>query len=190
MSAPTGELDDHGAGSLPAPRPGRRKKPPASPKQQALALLVRREHSQQELTRKLRAKGISREDAREAVSYMQDNGWQSNARFAESLARSRAMQGYGPLRIRAELGSHGIERALIDDALTALQQDWSAHAAELVRRRFGERPGHDPATRLKAADYLLRRGFTLTQMRHALQHDDGAADLDDYDSADDSEFDT
>src|SRR5689334_16528538 len=95
------------AGSEPAGRPARRRREP-SPTQRALGLLVRREHSQRELQRKLVARGIEKDEAATAVARLRDAGWQDDARFAASLARSRAISGYGPVRIRAELGTHGL----------------------------------------------------------------------------------
>lgn len=149
----------------------RRQRREQTPAQRALGLLVRREHSRKELLLKLQARGISHEEATSAVEQMADAGWQSNARFAESLTRNRAMQGYGPLHIRAELGAHGLESDLIRQALDSVEENWSQLAHELIQRRFGDPLLHDPARQRKAADLLLRRGFTREQMRQAISGD-------------------
>ena len=137
-----------------------RKEPTAA--QRALDLLVRREHSRPELARKLRARGVPAEEARAAVAQMAESGWQDDARFACSLARSRIAGGYGPLRIRVELESHGLDAAAIGAAFEALAEtgddDWATRARELVRRRFGADLDAPPVRR-KAQDFLLRRGF-------------------------------
>jgi regulatory protein len=139
---------------------GRRPEP--TPAQRALALLVRREHSRPELARKLRARGVPAEEARNAVARMTEAGWQDDLRFACSLVRSRVAGGQGPVRIRAELASHGIAEAVAEEAFAALAQagedDWPARARDLVRRRFGPELETLQARR-KAADFLLRRGF-------------------------------
>ena len=88
----------------------RKEKPPLPPRERALGLLSRREHSARELKRKLQQKGVAAEEAGDVVGEMGDRNYQSDARFAESLVRRRALDGYGPLRIRAELASHGIVR--------------------------------------------------------------------------------
>lgn len=151
-------------------RPRRREPTPA---QRALALLVRREHSKQELTRKLLARGISSEDALLAVGKMAGAGWQDDERFACCLARTRALAGYGPLRIRAELASHRLENALVEAALAALadagEDDWPSQARALVERRFGEASGLTTAAQRKAADFLIRRGFDGDSVRAALR---------------------
>ena len=50
-----------------APRRHRRRQEP-TPVQRALGLLTRREHSRKELTRKLAARGVEKEDAQAAVA--------------------------------------------------------------------------------------------------------------------------
>src|SRR6185295_823724 len=88
--------------SLPVPRQRTNKEPP-DPKAQALKLLARREHSARELKRKLTARGIGEVDAAAAVADAAADGWQSDTRYAEMLVRSRISQGFGPMRIEAEL---------------------------------------------------------------------------------------
>ncbi|PJJ99143.1 recombination regulator RecX [Lysobacteraceae bacterium NML91-0213] len=146
-----------------------------TPAQRALALLVRREHSRRELERKLAARGVEPGDARAAVDRMAEAGWQDDGRFAALLARSRAVAGYGPLRIRVELESHGLDAAVIDDAFRALADDgddcWLEQACEQVRRRFPAAADEDSQAmwkrRRKAADFLMRRGFDMDTVRRA-----------------------
>ena len=150
-----------------------------SPAQRALALLVRREHSRRELERKLAARGIEREEARAAVDRMAEAGWQDDGRFAASLARSRAVSGYGPLRIRIELESHGLEPGVIDAAFHALAEagddGWLEQARDLVRRRFpvGAEEDSDAVwkRRRKAAEFLVRRGFDMDTVRRATAYE-------------------
>ena len=87
----------------------------------------------------------------------------------------RAGSGYGPVRIRAELGTHGLDEAVIAQAFAALaeagEDDWRRQARDLVRRRFGEDFAQDLARRRKAADFLLRRGFDGDTIRSASRDD-------------------
>ena len=160
-----------GSGGEHAERPKRRRRE-ATPTQRALALLVRREHSQRELTRKLVARGVQAEEAAGAVARLREAGWQDDVRFACSLARSRAVAGYGPLYIRAELGTHGLPAQAVTAAFDALaeagEDDWPQLAAGLVRRRFGA-VAKDPARARKAADFLARRGFDGDSIRAAVR---------------------
>jgi regulatory protein len=127
--------------------------------QRALGLLVRREHSRKELGRKLAEKGVEREEADLALEKLNRQDFQNDARFAAALARSRASAGYGPSRIRAELGTHALGRDDIADALEACDRDWDASARDIVARRYGNKDLTDPTLRRKAVDFLLRRGF-------------------------------
>ena len=144
---------------------------PAEPSayQRALGLLVRREHSRRELTRKLVARGVERDELEPALDTLSRQDFQNDERFAVALARSRASAGYGPHRIRSELAMHGIPRAAIALALEACERDWPASALDLASRRFGGRDLGDPAKRRKAVDFLIRRGFDQRDAQAALR---------------------
>jgi regulatory protein len=140
-----------------------------------LGLLTRREHSRRELERKLAARGISCEETTAAVARMAAEGWQDDGRFAEYLARSRAANGQGPVRIRAELMSHGLGEDAVARAFQALSEagedDWLEKARALAGRRYGSDCADDPAVRRKAADFLIRRGFDAATARTAAGFD-------------------
>jgi len=146
---------------------------PRTPLQQALTLLTRREHSRSELTRKLRARGCSADEIEQTLARLVEQGWQSDPRFAEALIRHRAASGYGPRWIRAELGTHGLDDALIESALAGFEGDWSDLAWDLLTRR-GLAPSDDddtclpPARRRKAMELLMRRGFERETMDSVL----------------------
>lgn len=160
---------------LAGPAPARRKPRESSPLQRAIGLLSRREHSHRELVRKLAARGIEPQDAEAAVDRLAAEGWQDDARFAESLVRGRAGSGYGPVRIRAELATHGLDEALVARVLADYAGDWLGNARELVRRRIGAAIDGDLQRQRKAADLLYRRGFTGEQVRAVVR----GVDLDD-----------
>lgn len=149
----------------------RRRRPEPSATQRALGLLTRREHSRRELTRKLTARGVDAGEVEAAVARLAGEGWQDDARFAESLVRGRANAGYGPLHIRAELGTHGLDREAVAAALDTFEGDWTEVARDLVRRRFGDAGPRDLAQRRKAADLLVRRGFDGDCIRAATRFD-------------------
>ncbi|MGN6222361.1 recombination regulator RecX [Pseudoxanthomonas sp.] len=151
----------------------RRRRPRAeqTPVQRALGLLTRREHSRRELERKLTSRGVAREEARATVDRLAGEGWQDDRRFAELLVRSRAGSGYGPLRIRAELATHGLDREAIAAAMDTFDGDWTETARDLVRRRFGPGGLTDLEGRRKAADFLIRRGFDGGSVRAATRLD-------------------
>lgn len=127
--------------------------------QQALGLLVRREHSRRELRQKLVRRGVESGEIEAALETLTRQDFQNDVRFAHALARSRLAAGYGPVRIRAELAQHGLDAGLVEQAIADLDCDWPAQAAELAARRFQQKMPIDPTMRRKAAGFLLRRGF-------------------------------
>jgi len=133
-----------------------------------LRLQARREHSAQELRQRLRETGFDREQAEILIETLQDQGLQSDARYAELLVRSRVAQGYGPRRIEAEAGQAGIDASLLAAAIDAADIDWDAVLFELQQRRFRAAPGNrDEAQR--QARYLLGRGFDAERVWRLLR---------------------
>ena len=163
MTVPGGDGDETSSSAR-----KRRRRPEPSPTQRALGMLTRREHSRQELSRKLVHRGVEASEAQAAIDKLAAVGWQDDARFAESLVRNRAASGYGPRHIRAELGTHGLGAEAITVAMDAFEGDWHAHARELVTRRYPAVQSGDRSAQRKAADLLLRRGFGMEHVRVAL----------------------
>jgi regulatory protein len=137
----------------------RKDKPPLSPRDRALGLLSRREHSARELKRKLQQKGVTADEAVDVVGEMGERNYQSDARFAESLVRRRALDGYGPVRIRAELASHGIVREAATAAIESADVDWAAIARRVFAAKFKDPAVADARERHKRAAWLAARGF-------------------------------
>jgi len=130
-----------------------------------LSMLARREHSQRELRTRLEHGGYDEAEADEAIQLLGAQNYQDDDRFAEMLLRARVAHGYGPARIRAELRSHGLAAAAIDDLLAASGMDWNALASAQLRKKYGRTAPADRAERGKRAQFLLRRGFTAATVR-------------------------
>lgn len=158
----------------PVPAADPQSKPELDAYRRALGLLVRREHSRRELKRKLGAKGADPAQAEAALDTLAGQGYQDDARFAEMLVRTRIGSGYGPLHIRAEMGTHGIAPDIAAHVLLEADPDWPALAIDALRRRYGTRAARDRNETLKRANYLQRRGFDVACIRAAV-----SVDLDD-----------
>lgn len=146
--------------------------------QQAMGLLVRREHSRLELQRKLRQRGKETDEVDSALERLSGQDFQSDARFAATLAQSRHAAGYGPIRIRAEMIQHGLATTLITETLSALPDDYLERAQHLLTRRYLRKIQEDPTQSRKAVDFLLRRGFDQKTALHALKIAEVAVSLD------------
>ena len=160
---------DGGNDAMSSSPPKRRRRPEPSTTQRALGLLTRREHSRVELTRKLTSRGVEPDDAHAVIVRLANAGWQDDARFAELLVRSRANAGHGPMRIRAELGMHALSADIIATAMDGFEGNWTENALDLLRRKHPSALGNgDRSAQRKAAEFLLRRGFSMDQVRSAL----------------------
>jgi regulatory protein len=152
-------------------------KPKRSAYDKALGLLARREHSRRELKTKLHQSGYEGDEATLAIERLGEQHYQDDDRFAEILVRTRAAQGYGPQRIRAELKTHAVPDARIRELLDGAGVDWEASAADQLRRRYGGKGPADHAERARRAQFLLRRGFAAATVRRATHAEvDDAAD--------------
>ena len=143
-------------------------------------MLSRREHSERELRTKLIAKGHAVGEVADAVGRLKSGRQQSDDRFGEILARSRASHGYGPRRIEAELKSHGLNATAIRAVIDGCECDWVASAATQLRKRFGVLRAADAGERARRAQFLLRRGFDPATVRTVTRAevDDPGAEFD------------
>ena len=155
-------------------------KPTRSAYDKALGLLARREHSRKELKLKLRQGGYEGEESTAAIERLGEQSYQDDDRFAQALVRSRVGQGYGPMRLRVELKSHGVGDARIRELLEEAEVDWDASAAAQLRRRYGRAGPADYAERARRSQFLLRRGFDAATVRSVTHAEvDEATDSDD-----------
>lgn len=141
---------------------------PAEVRERALGLLARREHSQRELTRKLLERGLPAELVADAVAQLAVEGLVSNARYADTLTRTRRHRGHGPRRIQAELRQRGLAADEIAPAMAADETDWLAQARAARAKRFGPLLPPNQKERVRQARFLAGRGFTTEQIRQAL----------------------
>lgn len=149
---------------------------PVAVRRAAMDLLARREHGRVELTRKLRQRGAIDELIEPALDRLAEEGLLSEARYLESFIRYRSSAGYGPARIREELGQRGLVRGDIDQALRESEVDWGERLRDIWQRKFaGQRP-QDPRSRAQQMRFLVYRGFSMEMVGRLLN----GRDLDDY----------
>ncbi|GFE79109.1 hypothetical protein GCM10011487_11090 [Steroidobacter agaridevorans] len=160
----------------PEERAERAKKQDKEVEASAVHLLSRREHSTEELKRKLAAKGYPEASIATVLDKLGKKKWVSDERFAANYVHHHARRGQGPVRIRAELRQQGITDEQIQQKIAGGEQDWSGLAAEVRRRKFGAELPRSAAERAKQARFLQYRGFNSDQIRAALKFD---PDLDD-----------
>lgn len=122
--------------------------------------------SRKELTDKLSRKGIDLDTAEEAADWLESLGAVDDAAYAGVIARHYAASGYGPGRVRQELQKRGVPCELWDDALSQLPDSADAIDRFLQKKLSGRTP--DRTALKKLSDALLRRGFSWSDIRPAL----------------------
>lgn len=134
----------------------------------ALRLLAQREHSLQELRRKLAPQAEDPDLLDALLARLQETGLQSDLRFAQSFVRTRATR-MGAARIRYELTERGIAGEMADAALAeSAGGDELTRAREVWARKFGE-PPQDRKEWARQARFLHGRGFAADLIRKLLK---------------------
>ena len=141
----------------------------ATPRRVAMNCLARREHSVEELRRKLAARDFESAEIEATLADLRQDGLLSDSRFAEAFVRARSSRGQGPIKLQAELKGRGLGRELIAAALDPL--DWGGIAAAAREKKFGPEIPVEFAARARQARFLQYRGFGSEHIRRALAGD-------------------
>lgn len=88
-----------------------------------------------------------------------EGGLQSNARFAESYARSRVHKGFGPLRIQAELQQRGAGDCYFEMAVEEITGSWDELLEQVYSKKYAAGRNPDLKEKLKRSRFLQQRGF-------------------------------
>jgi regulatory protein len=142
----------------------------------AVRLLARREHSIDELRRKLVGKGYPPEAIEPVISKLAGKRLVSDERFTSTFVHHHAKRGQGPVRIRAALRQQGIPESQAEEALRCAEIDWVQLARQVRRRKFGAASPRSLGERAKQARFLQYRGFDAEQLRGAFREDSGEGD--------------
>ena len=142
----------------------------------AVRLLARREHSIEELRRKLLGKGYPPDTIEPVIQKLTGKRLVSDERFTSSFVHHHAKRGQGPVRIRAELRQQGVADSQVEEALRSAEIDWVQLARDVRRRKFGATAPRSLGERAKQARFLQYRGFDAEQLRAAFREESGEAD--------------
>ena len=140
-------------------------KPALSLRQRALNYLARREHSRQELGRKLTPYLEEGDDLDALLEDFQKRGWISDKRFAEKVAHTRAGR-YGSLKVAHELREKGVAEHLVEETID--EMDDMQNAKAVWQKKFGALPDTREAW-AKQARFLQSRGFGFDVIKRVLK---------------------
>ncbi len=133
----------------------------------AMRFLARREHSREELKRKLEPRAGEGDDLDLLLDDLSNRGWLSDVRFAEISIRSRSGR-YGPLRLVHQLRSKGVAQETIDAAFKATDAERACSIEKVWSSRF-DAPAAGERERARHIRFLQGRGFSLDDILRFLK---------------------
>jgi regulatory protein len=131
----------------------------------AMRLLARREHSREELRRKLSAKVQEGEDLEGVLDTLANDGWLSDTRYAELAIRSRSRR-FAPRMLAHQLRGKGVADEVISSAFRVAGEDGHSSIERIWASRFRDAPV-DEREKARQVRFLQARGFSLEE---ALRH--------------------
>ena len=125
--------------------------------------LSRREHSEKEIYLKFINLVDSKNNLLEEIVKLKEEGLISNQRYAEAYIRSRFHSGFGPVRIKYELGKKGVIETMIIKAFQETDLDWD----DKLKSEFKKKYESNDVKNLninKISKFFLYRGFDLEKI--------------------------
>lgn len=145
----------------------------------AVRILAMRDHSEQELRRKLMTPvpsasfsqlqekaEYSDDDIEKVIAWCYQQNWLDDRQFAMRFIASCSRKGYGQQSIRQALQQKGIAREMREDVLHTYDIDWGALAKETAERKFGIPLPDEWQQRVKIQRFLLYRGFFMEDIQN------------------------
>jgi regulatory protein len=142
----------------------------------ALELLASRAHFAAELAVKLQRRGFARPAIERAMARLTGDGYLDDLAAAQSFARQRTRhRGWGPARLRAELGRRRVDAAIVRQVVAEVFAYGELVAARDAAEGWLAKGGGD---RDRLARYLDRRGFsrgTIVEILRRIEPGDPSA---------------
>ena len=139
----------------------------------AIRYLSRRDYSRRELHDRLRTKGFASELIEAALNDLEEKGYQSDERFAETFLRSRISRGDGPFKIKMQLNQKGVAETLIEQLFNDSDINWLEQAHRIRRKHFGDQSPTDNKSLSKQMRYLRNKGFYQDHIDAVVHSADG-----------------
>lgn len=148
---------------------------PRRAKLRAMNLLQRRDYTEKQLQDKLRDGGYPESVADQAVAYVKSYHYIDDLRYAgdylATFAGRKSMR-----RMEQDLQQRGIPRAVLEQAVTAWQeqdggQDELQMARALLEKKHYDRDNCDRKQQQRLYHFLMYRGFSGEVIRKAMQTD-------------------
>lgn len=129
----------------------------------AFLLLKYRQRSENEISQRLKKKKFSEEAIKETLAFLREKKFIDDNVFARVWIRERLAKFIGPRRLIWELKLKGIEKQIIENNLSQIEEFYSESdtVRELAVNKFSRLKNIDPqVAKRRIYGYLLRRGFS------------------------------
>ena len=118
--------------------------------------------------------------AEKIVGALVDDRFVDDSRYASAFAREKAsLQGWGPVKIRFQLRSKGIQEAVIDGALGEIDPARAASRLERLLQNKWHSLRDDPQGRLKLIKFALGRGYEYSDIEPLVKRITASGEADD-----------
>ena len=132
------------------------------------------ERCEKDVLDKLKTYDLSEFDRREIFKYLCINRFVSNERFAKAFVRGKINQsGWGLNKIRFHLMQKGIDKAIIDEALQAYDEEaYRQRLVEVLQSKAKTvKSANDFEKKRKLAAFAMQRGFEVPLVWEVLKED-------------------
>jgi len=148
---------------------------PLTPQQavnRAAALCARCEQAPGDIREKLLRWGLPRDEAERVLGLLVEQGFVDEERFARAFVKDRfAFNGWGRIKIAYQLRQKGISAAVVDEAMTAIDDDrYRERLVELLRAKWREVSSREPRAAWAAMmRFAASRGFETSLASDCVQ---------------------
>ncbi|SMN11792.1 Regulatory protein RecX [uncultured Candidatus Thioglobus sp.] len=125
-------------------------------------MLAKREHSYQELYKKL-IQWYEEDEIEKALTQLKTQNYQSDERFANEFIQMRFSQGKGPIKIGTDLKQRGVEQFDLS------KYDFFALARQIRTRKYGDSAPENYKEKAKQQRFLQSRGFDFEQINQSFE---------------------
>lgn len=138
----------------------------------AMHLLKNADRPSTEIARKLQTNGYPEEAIADAVAYLLHYGYIDDTAYIQRYFAANKNK-KSRQQIRFDLLRKGLDTELVDDSLAEEESDSDTEAALLLLQKYcRNKDAADPAVRQKAFAYLMRRGFSMSDIQHVYEEYD------------------
>ncbi len=131
-------------------------------------LLAKRDYAVAELETKFKQREFPDDLTHAVIAQLQEQGYQSDERFAEVFIRTKARAGHGPQRIQHELRQKGVDSTLFSKYADSEDFDWFELALACYRKKYQGKGWKDYQDKQKRMRFLQYRGFSFDHIDYAL----------------------